>query len=92
MQNTNELSVTFSRAGLWFWMAIVLGAAIRFYLVVFTEGTFDAQLREGHSRDVIERGVVGCYHVKVFAGLKWLPSTRSGTFLEENVKKKVNAL
>jgi hypothetical protein len=73
-------------------MAIVLGAAIRFYLVVFTEGTFDAQLREGHSRDVIERGVVGCYQVKVFAGLKWLPSTRSGTFLEENVKKKVNAL
>jgi hypothetical protein len=63
MQNTNELSMTFSRAGLWFWMAIVLGAAIRFYLVVFTEGTFDAQLWEGHSRDVIERGVVGCYHV-----------------------------
>jgi len=55
--------MTFSRAGLWFWMAIVLGAAIRFYLVVFTEGTFDAQLWEGHSRDVIERGVVGCYHV-----------------------------
>jgi len=25
---------------------------------------------------------------EVFAGLKWLPSTRSGTFLEENLKKK----
>jgi Glycosyltransferase family 87 len=63
MQNTNELSMTFSRAGVWFWTAIVLGAAIRFYLIVFTEGTFDAVLWEGHSRDVINRGVVGCYHV-----------------------------
>lgn len=55
--------MTFRRAGVWFWTAIVLGTAIRFYLIVFTEGTFDAFLWEGHSRDVINRGVVGCYHV-----------------------------
>ena len=39
------------------------GAAFRFYLVVFTDGTFDVALWEGHSRDVIERGVVACYHI-----------------------------
>ena len=53
----------FKRAGAWFWAAIVLGAAFRFYLVVFTDGTFDVALWEGHSRDVIERGVVACYHI-----------------------------
>lgn len=53
----------FSRAGVWFWIAIALGAAIRLYLVVFTEGSFDTVLWEGHSRDVIDRGVIGCYHV-----------------------------
>src|SRR6266480_912019 len=53
----------YSRPGIWFWVLIALGAALRFYLVVFTEGTFDARLWEGHSRVVIERGVVACYHI-----------------------------
>jgi Gpi18-like mannosyltransferase len=53
----------FSRAGVWFWTAILLGTAIRFYLVVFTDGTYDAVLWERHSRDVINRGVIGCYRV-----------------------------
>jgi len=53
----------FSRAGFWFWTVILLGAAIRIYLIVFTEGTFDAVLWEGHSRSVLERGMIGCYHV-----------------------------
>ena len=47
----------------WFWVAIAVGVAIRIYLVVFTEGTFDAELWEGHSRVVIEQGVVACYHI-----------------------------
>src|SRR6266545_7038326 len=53
----------YSRPGIWFWFVVALGAALRFYLVVFTEGTFDAQLWEGHSRIVIERGMVACYHI-----------------------------
>ena len=39
------------------------GAAFRFYLVVLTDGTFDVAIWERHSRDVIERGVVACYHI-----------------------------
>ena len=53
----------YSRPGIWFWVVIAFGMALRFYLVVFTKGTFDADLWEGHSRDVIERGVVACYHI-----------------------------
>src|SRR5713101_4765861 len=56
-------SMTFSRAGVWFWTVFLLGAALRLYLIVFTEGTFDALLWEGHSRNVIDRGIIGCYHV-----------------------------
>ncbi len=34
----------FTRPGLWFWLAIALGAALRFYFVAFTDGTYDIGL------------------------------------------------
>ena len=55
----------FRRAPAWFWVAIALGAAIRFYLVVFTQGTADVANWEAHARGVHELGfLVGagrCY-------------------------------
>src|SRR6266404_4408506 len=52
----------YSRPGIWFWVIITLGAALRFYLVVFTEGTQDVAIWERHARDVRDHGLIGYYH------------------------------
>lgn len=52
----------YSHPGIWFWFVIVLGAALRFYLVVFTDGTQDVAIWERHARDVRENGLIGYYH------------------------------
>ena len=52
----------YSRPGIWFWAVIALGAALRFYLVVFTDGTQDVAIWERHARDVREHGLIGYYH------------------------------
>jgi hypothetical protein len=53
----------YSRPGIWFSIAIAVGLAIRFYLVVFTDGTQDVGIWERHARDVREHGLIGYYHV-----------------------------
>src|ERR1700740_2274926 len=53
----------FSRLGLWFWSVIALGAALRFYLVVFTLGTQDVEIWERHALDLRDSGLIGYYHV-----------------------------
>jgi len=50
------------RPGIWFWVVIALGAAVRFYLVVFTEGTYDVTIWEQHARGVSELGLFDYYH------------------------------
>ncbi len=52
----------YSRPGIWFWVVIALGAALRFYLVVFTDGTQDVAIWERHARDVRDHGLIGYYH------------------------------
>src|ERR1700726_4892652 len=52
----------YSRFGIWFWVVIALGAALRFYLVVFTDGTQDVAIWEHHARDVREYGLITYYH------------------------------
>src|SRR6266436_8697326 len=52
----------YSRPGIWFWVVITLGAALRFYLVVLTEGTQDVAIWERHARDVRDHGLIGYYH------------------------------
>src|SRR5947209_8740075 len=52
-----------SRQPLWFWIAIAVGLALRFYLVVFTEGTQDVSIWERHARDVHDAGLIGYYHL-----------------------------
>src|SRR5438477_2482611 len=52
----------YSRPGIWFWVIIALGAALRFYLVVFTDGTQDVDIWERHARDVRDHGLIGYYH------------------------------
>ena len=52
----------YSRPGIWFWIVIALGAALRFYLVVFTDGTQDVAIWERHARDVRDYGLIGYYH------------------------------
>src|SRR5437870_3878205 len=50
------------RPGIWFWVVIALGAALRFYCVIFTERTQDVEIWERHARDVREHGLIGYYH------------------------------
>src|SRR5207245_2494881 len=52
----------YSRPGIWFWLVIALGAAFRFYLVVFTDGTQDVTIWERHAGDVRDHGLIGYYH------------------------------
>lgn len=57
----------YSRSGIWFWLVIALGAALRLYLVVFTDGTQDVAIWERHARDVRDFGLIGYYHVDASA-------------------------
>src|SRR5260370_15335065 len=59
---TQDQSRWYSRHGIWFWIVIALGAALRFYLVVLTEGTQDVAIWERHARDVRDHGLIGYYH------------------------------
>lgn len=67
MKTTSEPPSILSRPGSWFWSAIVIGAAIRFYLVVFTQGTYDVPIWERHARAVNERGLIGYYRADTTA-------------------------
>src|SRR5438270_9464401 len=59
---TQTLDHWHSRPGIWFWFAIATGLALRFYLVVFTEGTQDVAIWERHARDVRDYGLIAYYH------------------------------
>ncbi len=54
----------FERPTVWFWSAIAIGAAIRLYLVVFTEGTSDVELWEENARGVHQLGLINYYHAE----------------------------
>ena len=50
------------RPGAWFWLALALGVAIRFHLVVFTQGSYDVILWQAHAAGVRDLGLIGYYH------------------------------
>jgi hypothetical protein len=52
----------FARPGAWFWSAMAIGAAIRIYLVVCTEGTYDVGIWAKHADGVRQLGLIGYYH------------------------------
>jgi hypothetical protein len=58
-----EKTGIWQKAGWWFWLAIILGVLIRIYLVVFTQGTYDAFLWEDHGLGVHQFGLMKFYHV-----------------------------
>jgi len=45
-----------------FWMAIAIGAILRAYCVVFTNGTSDMEDWQDHAQQVLNRGLIGYYH------------------------------
>ncbi len=49
------------RPGAWFWLALALGAALRAWLVVATDGTFDVAIKAVHGHSVNTFGVLGTY-------------------------------
>lgn len=50
------------KANWWFWSAILLGLAIRIYLVVFTDGTYDVGIWQEHAEGIHKYGLIGYYH------------------------------
>ena len=50
-----------------FWTAMLIGAALRIYCVVFTNGTGDMDDWEDHAQQVRDRGLIGYYHANSFA-------------------------
>jgi hypothetical protein len=50
------------RPGPWFWLALLLGAGIRLYLVLYTEGTSDVALWRRHAVGVHYDGLIAYYH------------------------------
>jgi hypothetical protein len=63
----DERTRWYSRSGVWFWLIIALGAALRLYLVLFTEGTRDVAIWEQHARHVRDLGLIGYYHADASA-------------------------
>jgi hypothetical protein len=47
--------------GAWLWLALALGAALRVYLLVFTEGTFDVAIKLHHGTQVGSLGLLEYY-------------------------------
>jgi hypothetical protein len=58
----DEPTRRYSRLPIWFWSALILGAALRVYLVVFTDGTQDVAIWERHARDARDFGLIAYYH------------------------------
>jgi hypothetical protein len=50
-----------------FWIAILFGAALRIYCIVFTSGTGDLEDWQDHAQQVLDRGLIGYYHANSFA-------------------------
>jgi Glycosyltransferase family 87 len=50
-----------------FWVAIAIGAILRAYCVIFTNGTGDMDDWEDHATQVRDRGLIGYYHANSFA-------------------------
>src|SRR5437899_3756113 len=50
-----------------FWTAMLIGAALRIYCLVFTNGTGDMDDWEDHAQQVLNRGLIGYYHANSFA-------------------------
>ena len=49
------------KPGIWFWAAALAGLAIRAYLVLFTEGTYDVGILAENAEGVRRDGLVGYY-------------------------------
>src|SRR5207302_11357815 len=50
-----------------FWLAMVIGAALRAYCLVFTNGTSDMDDWEDHAHNVHDRVLIGYYYANAFA-------------------------
>jgi hypothetical protein len=50
-----------------FWTAMTIGAVLRIYCVLFTNGTGDMDDWEDHAQQVRDRGLIGYYHANSFA-------------------------
>ena len=73
----------------WFWLVLSIGALIRVYLAVATDGTADAIFWERHAIGVSEKGLVAYYHenpmanhppfISYAAALAWRFAKATGT-------------
>lgn len=52
----------FRERGSWFWIAVVLGFALRAYLILFTPGTDDVPIWQSHAGWTAQHGLIGYYN------------------------------
>lgn len=78
-----------SRGMFAFWGAIVIGAALRVYCVVGTDGTGDMDDWEDHARQVHDRGLIGYYHANSFANHPPFISELGSLILETSVATRI---
>ncbi|MGA2937016.1 MAG: hypothetical protein ABSF52_07955 [Syntrophobacteraceae bacterium] len=64
-ENTASMRLPALKAPPWFWAAVILGALIRAYFVLFTEGTYDVHIWENHATGVLTHGLIGYYHQNI---------------------------
>jgi Gpi18-like mannosyltransferase len=64
-QTSSIRSITYSKFA--FWAALFIGAVLRFYCVIFTNGTSDMEDWEDHATQVRNRGLIGYYHANEYA-------------------------
>ncbi|MBW2232066.1 MAG: hypothetical protein JRG92_15095 [Deltaproteobacteria bacterium] len=48
--------------GRWLWAAALVGFALRVHFAVFTPGTLDVVVWDGHAQEIAERGLIAYYH------------------------------
>jgi glycosyl transferase family 87 len=64
-QTSSIRSITYSKFA--FWAALFIGAVLRFYCLIFTNGTSDMEDWEDHATQVRDRGLIGYYHANEYA-------------------------
>jgi hypothetical protein len=61
MIDARRIRQRLAEPGPWLWLALVVGAAVRAWLVVFTEGTDDVPIWYSHAAWTRQQGLVGYY-------------------------------
>ena len=55
----------FKSGGCWFVLVLVLSVLIRLYMVIFTDGTYDIEIWQGHAQEIQRLGLIEYYRISL---------------------------